>query len=168
MSGTLGTIDIIPPAVGSIIAALIAVLGVALTAAVAFRTARHLRVVTSITADRIKWLTDLRLNTAAFCGAIRASMGNKSDLRQEIERLGALIRLQLDVGYARDREIDATVTGILECYRSDDDPGAIGKCEQLIEAVRTHTNIEYRKAGMEARNGRLKPGGRRAQAVDQV
>lgn len=108
MTGLIEYIRTNPAAAATIIAASIALCGVAISALVAFTTARRSVYISSVTAERSKWIEKLRANIAdllGVCSAIhlcRISDSPQGVSREhlnrmnEADRLVALITLQLN------------------------------------------------------------------------
>ena len=145
------------PATGSIVAACIAVGGVIITAVFALWTARNQRIVSSITTDRILWLTNLRTYVAAFYGALYAHKSGKTEnpTAQDVERLGALIRLQLDPQFTPDAEIERVVSEIISKFRDKDFSAIDAALEDLLKRVQFHTNAELKKVHIEVLAGKI-------------
>ncbi len=91
-------------AVVPIVAAAIALIGVVVSAFVAFTVSKRSTYITAVTAERSKWIDKLRGNIAdllGICGAIHLSSSDKTSekalaKRQDADRLIALITLQLN------------------------------------------------------------------------
>lgn len=92
------------PQVAPIATAIIALIGVVLSAFVAFTVSKRSAYITAVTAERSKWIDKLRGNIAdllGVCGAIHMALPDKTSdkaltKRQDADRLIALITLQLN------------------------------------------------------------------------
>ena len=117
----------------AIVAASIALLGVILSAFVSSLIARKSNYITAVTNERSKWIDKLRNNLSEFAGSAAylfhkmqtaanyATLPEHDELVQKLERLEALIRLQLNPFGAVDKNIITLVdkTGRLADKQTD-------------------------------------------------
>jgi transcription-repair coupling factor (superfamily II helicase) len=101
----------------AIVAAFIALVGVILSAIISSLIARKSNYITAVTTERSKWIDKLRNNLSQFAGSAAylfhkmqtaanyATLPEHDELVQQLERLEALIRLQLNPFGAIDKNI---------------------------------------------------------------
>jgi len=139
-----------------------------------YRAATESRFINTVTAERVKWMMELRTNMSKFCGSVHSWMTiygsapglgkgptkhkpdpQELELLKEIDRLRYLIRLQLDPSYDLDKEIERliiTIPNLTNSITQDDLRNAL---EELTQKTQAHLNNEWQKIKVEARKGKL-------------
>jgi hypothetical protein len=138
----------------SVAAALIAFLGVALSALVSLAISRRTGYVSAVTVERARWINSLRENIAAYSGRVQALVqkieSESADVAfpafqkqraeripfiNDIDRLQALIRLQVNLN----GEIDRNIILILEKMRPLAEGNASGELNKAGELLIAHS-----------------------------
>lgn len=139
-----------------------------------YRAATESRFINTVTAERVKWMMELRTNMSKFCGAVHSWMSiyanapapekettkrmpdpQEMELLKEIDRLRYLIRLQLDPSYELDKEIERLITAIPKLTDSFTQDELRNALEELTQKTQAHLNNEWQKIKVEARKGKL-------------
>jgi hypothetical protein len=83
-----------------------------------------------VTAERVKWITNLRENIAAFCGLTHhfhwsgVENSEQKDIFKQVDRLRMLIQLQLNPNEERSKKIICLITNEI--------PNLVGKTGGLV------------------------------------
>jgi hypothetical protein len=143
-----------------IVTAIIALIGVAFSTFVAFTISKKSTYITTVTAERSKWIDKLRENIAellAVCGSINMTRRDKKSAealakRSEADRLIALITLQLN---PFDKSgIDQNLIKLLPelVQSSENEPGEYREFErQFVQHAQFLLKEEWEKVKSEAK-----------------
>jgi len=165
-------------AVAAIIGCVITALGGLIAILASLNTARKLRIGAAITADRLKWVLDIRTQTASFCGSVASIKAllakNKrsekiEDLLIELNRSGAMIRALVFPEFLPkfskkvphremppfDKLIQDAVIEIIAKVNLRNFSEIEVLTDGLIDRVQRHTITEWRKAKHEAQKGHV-------------
>jgi len=131
-----------------------------------YRTTRESRFINMVTAERVKWIQELRSNISKFCGAsfswIAIYSGKPSsdsneaaELLKDIDRLGFLIRLQLNPKEEPDQQIEAIIKRIPGLIELPKLTQLTASLEELTKATQALLKKEWEKVKQEAKKGEI-------------
>ena len=130
-----------------------------------YRVARNTRYGSLVTAERLKWISELRTTMSQFCGRVQTWMAlvassstpdpQEAPLRKEINRLGYHIRLLLDSRWQPDQEIESLVAAITNSVAARSLTGLQVALEEIAGKTQAHMNREWGKVKAEADKGKL-------------
>jgi vacuolar-type H+-ATPase subunit I/STV1 len=130
------------------------------------RTTRESRFINTVTAERVKWIQELRSNISKFCGAtfsyaaIYAGKPSSTsteavELLKDIDRLGFLIRLQLNPKEEPDQQIEAITKKIPNLIEQPKLHQLTATLEELTTATQALLKKEWEKVKQEAKKGEI-------------
>jgi hypothetical protein len=149
-------------AIGILLTLIVSVWNLRLT----YRTATESRFINTVTAERVKWIQELRGNISKFCGAtyswitIYSSQSAVSpqavELLKEIDRLGFQIRLQLNPKEEPDQEIEALIKLIPQRTDVAELDSLKASLEKLTLSTQRLLKKEWEKVKAETQRGKLR------------
>jgi hypothetical protein len=117
--------------------------------------------VNSITSSRIKWIDNLRCNISEFCGLTYhyaiTPLGEKekNELREKVDRLRFLIKLQLNRSDTLDKEIIHKID-VIPVYTDSPDLGKLeAELNLLIIITQDLLKFEWERVKAESKSGEL-------------
>lgn len=130
------------------------------------RTARQSRFINTVTAERVKWIQELRSNISKFCGATfswaaiysgkpSSTSTDAAELLKDIDRFGFLIRLQLNPKEETDQKIEAIIKRIPSLIELPKLPQLRESLEELTTATQALLKKEWEKVKQEAKKGEI-------------
>ena len=133
---------------------------------VSYRAAREARYGNLVTAERLKWINELRTHMSQFCGRVQTWMAfcasnptpdpQETAVRKELNRLRYHIRLLLDSRYATDQDLEALIAKVSQCVDTRSLAGLQAALEEITQKTQVHLNNEWRKVKTEADKGKLR------------
>lgn len=147
----------------AVVAAVIAFIGVVVSGFVAFTVSKRSTYLTTVTAERSKWIDKLRANISELlgtCGAIHMSKDRTSERalakRQEADRLIALITLQLNPndGSGIDRNLIDLLPRLVKSSEKDDDTYRLFE-RRFVRHTQFLLKEEWEKVKAEAKGATL-------------
>lgn len=128
-----------------------------------YRNTRHTNYINTVTAQRVKWLEQIRQDISSFCGLAYtwhysnlAGTDQEHDILKEIDRLRHVIRLRLNPSGTHDKTIEQLIAEIpkyTDCSQRD-------KFQKTIEELTTTSQLllkeEWEKVKREVEHGNLK------------
>ncbi|MDP2606430.1 MAG: hypothetical protein Q8S00_28140 [Deltaproteobacteria bacterium] len=146
------------------------VLGIMLTFALGiwnlvsnFRASRRTSFINTVTAQRVKWIEQLRQDISAFSGYTHTwcyseleGKTEEAELLKEIDRLRHVIRLRLNPSATHDREIEQLIQRIPQLTHVTKREELKGALEQLIVATHKLLKEEWEKVKEESEHGNLR------------
>jgi|SRR5579859_7712819 len=131
-----------------------------------YRTTRESRFINTVTAERVKWMQELRSNISKFCGAtfswaaIYAGKPSSTsteavELLKDIDRLGFLIRLQLNPKEEPDQQVEAIIKKIPQLIEQPKLHQLTASLEELTTVTQVLLKKEWEKVKKEAKKGMI-------------
>ena len=127
-----------------------------------WRAAKKTSFINTVTAQRVKWLEQMRYDVASFVGlthnwamSTEEEQGKKEYLK-EIDRLRYVIRLRLNPDDTPDRKIAALIKEIPELTHVSQRDKLIQKLEALTVATQEMLKDEWEKVKQESLEGDIK------------
>ena len=130
-----------------------------------YRAARRTTFINTVTAERVKWIENLRTNISEFCGLTYTWCASniegteeKNEILKKIDVLRHHIRLQLnpDPSATLDREIEKLIAEVpYLTHQTQQDELKIA-INNLIETSQTLLKEEWEKVKLESKRGDLK------------
>jgi len=128
-----------------------------------WRAAKKTSFINTVTAQRVKWLEQMRQDVASFVGlthnwamSSEEEQSNKTEYLKEIDRLRYVIRLRLNPVDTPDRKITALIKEIPELTHESQRDKLEKKLEELTVATQEMLKDEWEKVKKESLEGDLK------------
>lgn len=128
-----------------------------------YRASRKTSFINTVTAQRVKWLEQIRQDVAKFVGLTHhwtrdglKGTSSEQDILREIDQLRYVIRLRLNPSDPPDKEIAELVKRIPDLTDDSERGPLFTALDELTTATQEMLKVEWEKVKAEAKDGDIK------------